>query len=159
MLFALIGSVILVGFLANLLFRLPKIPSVLVLVGVVLGPVTGWIQHDSLLTIPPFFGAVALLVILVEGGLELDVAHVVRHAPRTALFTTVVFALSIADVAAVGHLALSLPPLLALMGAVVATSPAFCMPVVSGLSIRDDVNRCRMHWDCHRHLPCCGPAP
>ena len=80
LLFALIGSVILVGFLANLLFRLTKIPSVLVLVavGVVLGPVTGWIRDDSLLTIAPFFGAVALLVILFEGGLELDVAHVVR---------------------------------------------------------------------------------
>ncbi len=143
LLFALIGTVILVGFLANLLFRLTKIPSVLVLIaiGVVLGPVTGWIRHDALLTIAPYFGAVALLVILFEGGLELDVAHVVRHAPRTALFTAVVFVLSMAVVAAVSHYALGLAPLVALMlGAVLgATSPAICMPVVSGLSIREDV--------------------
>ena len=87
-LFALVGLIILVGFLANLLFRITKIPSVLVLIaiGVVLGPVTGWIQHDSLLSIAPYFGAVALLVILFEGGLELEIDHVVRHAPRTAIF-------------------------------------------------------------------------
>jgi cell volume regulation protein A len=143
LLFALLGTVILVGFLANLLFRLTKIPSVLVLIaiGVVLGPVTGWIRHDALLTIAPFFGAIALLVILFEGGLELDVVHVLRHAPRTAIFTTVVFALSTAAVAVVAHVGLGLAPSLALMlGAILgATSPAICMPVVSGLSIREDV--------------------
>lgn len=142
-LFAVIGLIILVGFLANLLFRITKIPSVLVLIaiGVVLGPVTGWIQNDSLLTIAPYFGAIALLVILFEGGLELEIDHVVRHAPRTAIFTTVVFVLSMAVVAAVAHLAVGLPLTVALMlGAVLgATSPAICMPVVSGLSIRNDV--------------------
>ncbi|MFN8061078.1 MAG: cation:proton antiporter [Vicinamibacterales bacterium] len=142
-LFALVGLIILVGFLANLLFRITKIPSVLVLIaiGVVLGPLTGWIQHDSLLTIAPYFGAIALLVILFEGGLELEIDHVVRHAPRTAIFTTVVFALSMATVAAIAHLAVGLPLTVALMlGAVLgATSPAICMPVVSGLSVRNDV--------------------
>ncbi len=142
-LFAVVGLVILVGFLANLLFRITKIPSVLVLIGigVVLGPVTGWIADDSLLTIAPYFGAIALLVILFEGGLELEIDHVVRHAPRTAIFTTVVFALSMASVAAVAHLAVGLPLTIALMlGAVLgATSPAICMPVVSGLSVRNDV--------------------
>jgi cell volume regulation protein A len=143
LLFALLGSVILVGFLANLLFRLTKIPSVLVLIaiGVVLGPVTGWIRHDALLAIAPFFGAIALLVILFEGGLELDVAHVIRHAPRTAIFTTVVFAVSMGAVAVVAHVGLGLTWSLSLMlGAILgATSPAICMPVVSGLSLRDDV--------------------
>lgn len=142
-LFALVGLIILAGFLANLLFRVTKIPSVLALIGigVLLGPVTGWIQNDSLLAIAPYFGAIALLVILFEGGLELEIGHVVRHAPRTAIFTTVVFAVSMAAVSAVAHLAVGLPLTVALMlGAILgATSPAICMPVVSGLSIRDDV--------------------
>jgi Kef-type K+ transport system membrane component KefB len=44
--FAAIGVVILIGFFANLLFRATKIPSVLLLIaiGMVLGPVTGWIS-------------------------------------------------------------------------------------------------------------------
>jgi cell volume regulation protein A len=142
-LFALVGTVILLGFLGNLLFRLTKIPSVLLLIaiGVVLGPVTGWIRHDALLDIAPYFGAVALLVILFEGGLELDIAHVVRHAPRTAVLATVVFGVSMAVVAVVAHVFLGFSVNTALMlGAVLgATSPAICMPVVSGLSVRNDV--------------------
>ena len=92
-LFALMGGVILLGFLANLLFRVTKIPSVLLLIaiGVVLGPVTGWIRSEALLAIAPFFGAAALLVILFEGGLELEIAHVLRHAPRTAVLAVAVF--------------------------------------------------------------------
>ena len=114
LLFALVGSVILVGFLANLLFRVTKIPSVLLLVGlgVVLGPVTGLIRTDALLAIAPFFGAAALLVILFEGGLELEIVHVVRHAPRTALLAAVVFCLSLAGVAALAHLFLGFFPLI-----------------------------------------------
>lgn len=142
-LFALVGSVILVGFLTNLLFRITKIPSVLLLIaiGVVLGPVTGWIPTASLLPIAPYFGAAALLVILFEGGLELEIAHVVRHAPRTALLALTVFALSFAAVAALAHTFLGFSLLNALMlGAILgATSPAICMPVVAGMSVRDDV--------------------
>jgi cell volume regulation protein A len=143
MLFALIGGVILLGFLANLLFRVTRIPSVLLLIGigVVLGPVSGLIRSDALLAIAPFFGAAALLVILFEGGLELEIAHVIRHAPRTVLLAIAVFGLSLAVVAAVAHLLLGFPLLTALMlGAVLgATSPAICLPVVSGLPVRTDV--------------------
>ena len=143
LLFALVGSVILVGFLANLLFRVTKIPSVLLLVGigVVLGPVTGLIRTDALLAIAPFFGAAALLVILFEGGLELEIAHVVRHAPKTALLAVVAFTLSFACVAALAYVFLDFSLLTALMlGAILAaSSPAICMPVVSGLSVRNDV--------------------
>ncbi len=143
MLFALVGTVILLGFLGNLLFKLTKIPSVLLLIaiGVMLGPVTGWIQHDALLDIAPYFGAAALLVILFEGGLELDIAHVIRHAPRTAMFASVVFAVSMAAVAFVAHTYLGFSLNTALMlGAILgATSPAICISVVSGLSVRHDV--------------------
>lgn len=142
-LFALMGGVILLGFLANLLFRVTKIPSVLLLIaiGIVLGPVTGWIRSEALLIIAPFFGAAALLVILFEGGLELEIAHVLRHAPRTAVLAVAVFGLSVASVTAVAHFLLGFPLLTALMlGAVLgATSPAICLPVVSGLSVRSDV--------------------
>lgn len=142
-LFALIGGVILVGFLANLLFRLTKIPSVLLLIaiGVVLGPVTGWIRSEALLTIAPFFGAAALLIILFEGGLELEIAHVIRHAPRTTILAVTVFGLSVAAVAALAHLLVGFSLLNALMlGAILgATSPAICLPVVAGLSVRNEV--------------------
>jgi cell volume regulation protein A len=143
LLLALVGAVILVGFLANLFFRLTRIPSVLLLValGVVLGQLTGWGQSEALRAIAPFFGAAALLVILFEGGLELEIAHVIRHAPRTVVLATTVFFLSLILVAAVAHLALGWPLLHAmLLGSILgATSPAICIPVASGLSVRPAV--------------------
>lgn len=142
-LFALIGGVILVGFLANLLFRVTRIPSVLLLIaiGVVMGPVTGWIRSDALIAIAPFFGALALLVILFEGGLELEIGHVVRHAPRAAILAIVVFVLSMGTVAAAAYYLAEFSWLNALMlGAILgAISPAIALPVVSGLSVRDEI--------------------
>ena len=63
-----------------------KIPSVLLLIGigVILGPLTGWVTSDSLISIAPFFGTMALLIILFEGGLELDIRIVLSQAPKPA---------------------------------------------------------------------------
>lgn len=141
--FTLIGGIILAGFFANLLFRVTKIPSVLLLIamGVVLGPVTGFVRSDALLGIAPLFGALALLIILFEGGLELEIGHVVREAPRASILAVVVFALSFVTVAAFGHWVAGLsPPIALLLGALLAaTSPAICIPVVSGLSVRQEI--------------------
>ncbi len=141
--FAVIGGVILIGFFANLLFRVTKIPSVLLLIaiGVVLGPVTGWITSASLITIAPFFGTLALLVILFEGGLGLDIETVIRQAPKAALLAVLVFIFSVASVAAFAFFILHMSPSNSLMiaGIFAASSPAICLPVVSGLSIRKEI--------------------
>ena len=137
------GGIILVGFLANLLFRLTKIPSVLLLIslGVVLGPVTGIIASDLLVRVAPYIGTLALIIILFEGGLELDIATVLRQAPRATLLAILVFLLSFASVFAFAYLIAGLSVVGALLLAAVlgATSPAICIPVVSGLSVREEI--------------------
>ena len=141
--FALMGGIILVGFLANLLFKVTKIPSVLMLmaIGVFLGPVTGWLASDALLTIAPYFGTMALLIILFEGGLELDIRTVVKQAPKAAVLAVGVFAVSVVTVMLFGVYVMEMSVLNALILAAVlgATSPAICIPVVSGLSVRDEI--------------------
>ncbi|MCB2203369.1 cation:proton antiporter [bacterium] len=141
--FALIGGIILVGFLANLLFKLTKIPSVLLLmaIGVFLGPVTGWIASDQLVNIAPYFGTMALLIILFEGGLELDIITVVRQAPKATVLALGVFIVSVVLVMLFGIYVMELSTLNSLLLAAVlgATSPAICIPVVQGLSVRDEI--------------------
>ncbi|MDT8322678.1 MAG: cation:proton antiporter [Bacteroidota bacterium] len=141
--FALIGGIILIGFLANLLFKLTKIPSVLLLmgIGVFLGPVTGWIASDQLVNIAPYFGTMALLIILFEGGLELDIMTVVRQAPKATVLAVGVFVVSVALVMLFGIYVMEMSTLNALLLAAVlgATSPAICIPVVQGLSVRDEI--------------------
>lgn len=141
--FALVGGIILVGFLANLLFRLTRIPTVLLLIGagILLGPVTGLVRSEALLDIAPVFGAIALVIILFEGGLELELEHVLRQAPRAAVLCGLVFALSWAAVTLFAIFFIGLPLLAALLlGAILAaTSPAIAIPLVSGLSVRNEV--------------------
>lgn len=140
--FAVIGGVILIGFFANLLFRLTKIPSVLLLIsmGVVLGPATGWITSASLIEIAPFFGTIALLIILFEGGLELDLDSVLKQAPKAALLAILVFVFSAGFVFAFAFfiLHMSIASSLMIAGILGASSPAICLPVVSGLSIKKE---------------------
>lgn len=141
--FALVGGIILVGFLANLLFRVTKIPSVLLLmtIGVVLGPITGWVTSGLLFEIAPFFGTLALLIILFEGGLELDIMTVAKEAPRATFLAVVIFVLSFLGVACFAFYVMDMTLLNALLIAAVfgATSPAITLPVVQGLSVRDEI--------------------
>ena len=141
--FALIGGVILIGFLANLLFRLSRIPSVLLLIaiGVLLGPGTGWISSDSLVAIAPFFGTMALLIILFEGGLELDILTVLQQAPKAAILAVLTYLFSVMSVATFAFYAVHLSLLNSLLLASIlgAASPAICIPLVSGLSIRSEI--------------------
>jgi cell volume regulation protein A len=141
--FAVIGGVILIGFFANLLFRLTKIPSVLLLIiiGIILGPVAGWLTSDSLIIIAPFFGTLALMIILFEGGLELEIQSVVRQAPRAAFLAIIVFVLSVGTVWAFAFYILRMPFMhsMLLAGILGASSPAICLPVISGLSIREEI--------------------
>lgn len=140
--FAVIGGVILIGFFANLLFRLTKIPSVLLLIaiGVILGPATGWIPTASLIEVAPYFGTIALLIILFEGGLELDIRSVVQQAPRAALLAVLVFVFSVGMVFLFAFFTLKMAMATSLMIAAIfgASSPAICLPVVSGLSVRKE---------------------
>ncbi len=141
--FALIGGVILIGFLAHLLFRVTKIPSILLLIaiGVLLGPLTGWITSDALITIAPFFGTMALLIILFEGGLELDLDTVLRQASRASVLAVLAFVFSVASVAAFAYFVAGYSMLnsILLAGILGATSPAICIPLVSGLSVRGEI--------------------
>lgn len=141
--FAVIGGVIFIGFLANILFRVTKIPSALLLIaiGVVLGPVTGWMPSASLMDIAPIFGTVALLIILFEGGLELDIGSVIREAPKATLLAVLVFAFSFGTVLAFALflLHMSMFHSLLLAGILSAASPAICLPMISGLSVRKEI--------------------
>ena len=82
--FGVAGGIILTGVLANLIskkFSIPDIPLLIVL-GVALGPATGLIQVGSLSMIAPFFSALAVTVILFEGGIRLRLARVASQLGR-----------------------------------------------------------------------------
>jgi cell volume regulation protein A len=89
----LLGAIIGAGFIGNLFFDRTRIPPVLLLiaVGMVLGPLTHVVPPGSVRPFMPFFGAVALTIILFEGGLDLDLQHAIRQAGRAVLLAVVSF--------------------------------------------------------------------
>ena len=91
--FGIATLVIFVGFLGTLLFEKSRIPDTLILIalGVLIGPVTGLLSAAELQGITPIFGALALTLILFDGGLGLRVHEVVREFGSVVLLIGVTF--------------------------------------------------------------------
>lgn len=130
-LFLALALIILIGFFAGLLAKRGHFPDLLVLIllGLLLGPVNAtWLHigvlEDGLGAIPfqlvtPFFGALALAVIMFDAGLHLPLSEMRGSMRRAVLHTTLVFLLSLAGVALVARYLLGFPWLVAgLFGAI-----------------------------------------
>ncbi len=101
--FALLGGLLVVAFAANRLFYHTRIPDVIILMalGVVLGPVLHVVAPSEFRPISGFFGNLALVLILFEGGLELDIRDAVTHFPAGLLLSILTYTLTLAAVALV----------------------------------------------------------
>ena len=74
----LLGFLLIVAFGAEQAFRWVRVPPVLVLMGrgLLVGPTLDLLPPEEFLAVAPHFGALALLLILFEGGLDLDLDRV-----------------------------------------------------------------------------------
>jgi len=91
--FLLLGLVILVGFIANLFFKKTKIPEslFLLIVGLFIGPVMNIADNSSFTAVSSFVATLALIIILLDNGLSMDIFKIFRNMPKAALFTLTVF--------------------------------------------------------------------
>jgi len=128
----LIGLVVVVGFFGNFLFEKLHIPDVLVLLGC--GILIGrWLTPETqalVASFAPYFGAVAIIMILFEGGLALDLKHIAGQFGSAMFLPAATFTLSFAGIAwaAMSWLGWSLWPSL-MFGAIIGcTSSAIVIP-------------------------------
>jgi len=142
-LFGLLGGLLVLAFVANLLFRRTRVPDVLVLMatGLVLGPVLGWVDPSRFEPVTHAFGTLALILILFEGGLELNIRETFRHFPGGLLLGVLAYGVTLTLVTLVAWRGLDLPVRSALLvGAVLAcTSSAIVLPVLQQLKAREPV--------------------
>jgi cell volume regulation protein A len=138
----LLGALLVVAFLAEEAFRWRRLPPVLMLMGcgLVLGPATHALPVEDFTRVAPHFGALAFLLILFEGGLDLNLNAVARgFAPgaRLALYN---FGAALAVATGVA-LASGLEPLPAVvLGLVLAPiSGAIVLPLAARLSLRPEL--------------------
>lgn len=137
--FALIAIVIAIGFAGNILFDRTRIPDILILIGigVLLGPVTNVFPNDGLHAVAPYFGALALVMILFEGGIELDLRRTLAQFTGALRLMVVSFVLSFVAVAAWARYGAGLELAAAcLLGAVLAcTSGPIIIPLLARMRV------------------------
>ena len=97
--------VIILGVLGEAFFKKTGIPDILFLMilGIVIGPVLGIIQPEAVLEIVPYFAAVALIIIMFDGGLNLHIGKVLKTAHFAIILVIVGFAVSVSIVAGLAH--------------------------------------------------------
>jgi cell volume regulation protein A len=138
-----IGAMIFLAHFLSLFFRKTNVPDVLVLMGVglLLGPVLGWVHHDDFGKIGPIIATIALVVILFESGTSLRLDVMSRSLATTGKLTFVCFSLTVLLVSLVGFYLLELQFLPALLLAVIlgGTSSAVVIPMVESLRLSEKV--------------------
>jgi cell volume regulation protein A len=82
--FLVAAVIIILGFLGEEFFNRTSIPDsiFLLLFGVLLGPIFHLFAQAELLAITPYFAALALIIILFDGGLNMDIRGAVQNSPR-----------------------------------------------------------------------------
>ena len=97
--------VIILGVLGEAFFKKTGIPDILFLMvlGIIIGPVLGIIQPEAVLEIVPYFAAVALIIIMFDGGLNLHIGKVLETAHFAIILVIVGCALSVGIVAGLAH--------------------------------------------------------
>lgn len=141
-LFALLGAMLVVGFLANRAFQITRVPDsvVLMLGGVLAGPVLHLLGENTFQPVINVFGTLALLLVLFEGGLELNVRETMRYFPGGFVLAFLGFLFSAALVALVVHYAVSGLGWSAalLIGAVLGcTSSTVVLPLLQQVQVHD----------------------
>lgn len=141
--FLFVAAVIIAGFLGTLFFKKTKFSDLILLMmlGLLIGPVFNLLGTDSIVflrSITPFFAALALMVLLFEGGLHLNFFSVLKELLRASLFTILVFLLSVFLIAGI-LVALGWNLLLAIMVAAIlgGTSSAIVIALVNEASVSE----------------------
>ena len=139
----LVGALLMLAFLANRVFRVTRVPDVLVLMalGLIVGPVLGLVKPSHLASTTNVLGTLAIVLVLFEGGLELDLRRTRRHFAGSLLLSFLAYGFSVAFVGFLVHKGLGVPITTALaVGAVLGcTSSAVVLPVLQQLGAREPV--------------------
>ncbi|MBU2589612.1 MAG: cation:proton antiporter [Nanoarchaeota archaeon] len=93
----LIGAIVLIGVAGNFLFNRTKIPEAvfLIVLGLLIGPLLQIINPEPFIEVAPFFAKLALIIILLDSGLALNIFTLVKNFSKTLLFGLLVLILSI----------------------------------------------------------------
>jgi len=102
------GVTIFLGVIGEAFFKKTGVPDIafLMVLGVVIGPVLGIMQPEAVTQIVPYFAALALIIIMFDGGLNLDFRQMARTAHFAFALAILGFIVSVMIVTLAAHFAL-----------------------------------------------------
>ncbi|MGI0017343.1 MAG: cation:proton antiporter, partial [Nitrosotalea sp.] len=91
-----VGIIIFIGVGGEAFFRRTGIPDVtfLMVFGVIVGPILGIVNSAVILKVVPYFSALALIIIMFDGGLNLDIKSIIKTAHFAVLLAVLGFIIS-----------------------------------------------------------------
>ena len=97
MTYIFLGLLIFCAHLFNAWFSKRRIPDVLLLmlIGILVGPVSGWVKPEQLNDVGPIFASLTLLFILFDSGIDMRLDVVRRYWTGVVQVTFLSFVLSI----------------------------------------------------------------
>jgi cell volume regulation protein A len=130
-----VGILLIIGFLADYLFRRTRFPDILILIalGYLIGPVFHIVNPSGIAPASQVIASLALVVILFNGGMDLEFAKVLSYAPRALILVVAGIGLSMAAAAAFAYYVMGWDFMDSLLlGAILGgTSPSIVMPLIS----------------------------
>ncbi|HBE41057.1 MAG TPA: sodium:proton exchanger, partial [Bacteroidales bacterium] len=133
----ILGLLIFSSHAFNELFNRTKIPNVLLLllIGIIIGPVSGFITKDFFGKIGSVFTTITLIVILFESGSGLKIREIKSAIGSATLLTVINFVVTIIIASFITRFFFSLDPLSSVfIGAIIGgTSSAVVIPMVKQL--------------------------
>lgn len=93
----LAGLIIVIGFLGNYIFERIGIPDLIILIilGIIIGPLSGIIDAASIMNLVPYLSALAMVYILFDGGLAMNIYRVFAESPRAAVLAFLGYGLNV----------------------------------------------------------------
>ncbi|KPV62300.1 MAG: potassium/proton antiporter [Candidatus Bathyarchaeota archaeon BA1] len=103
--------IIVIGFLASYLFERTGLPDMLFLIvlGVIFGPILHFFDPASIIGLAPYIAALALVYILFDGGLRMNIYYIFSETPRAGLLAMIGFVLSATTIALFTHYSMGVP--------------------------------------------------
>jgi len=139
----LFSITIILGFIGSMIFEKTKIPDIvwLLLFGILVGPVFNLVDVELFRSMSDFLVAIALLIILFDAGLNMDLYQFLKQVPRSFVISIVGIFIT---VLAVGGMSIALFGFDfmtgILLGVIVGgTSSPIVIPIVQKLRIRENV--------------------
>ena len=141
--FLTVGAIILIGFLGSLSFEKTRIPDVLLLlgIGIILGPVLQLGEPSTLSHFAEYFGLFALMIILFEGGMDIDVHKLIKEFGAASVLVVLSFLLSTLAIAVFLYYLHGWDAIRSLLlGTILGcTSAAIVIPIISRMSLKEEI--------------------